>query len=128
MIGNVPGIRTALRAHGEDIAGRALVILAAAWPGEVLRYAGTIYPGIARALAQPPAETDDEELLALVLAGASQGEWVAEIVQLAGRLGLGKELAAEAAIRAAWREAAVEDEEDELPVLDPAVREVAMQA
>ena len=46
MLGNIGGIEQAWRQHNAVAAGEALQCLATAFAGEVLRYAGTLYPGI----------------------------------------------------------------------------------
>lgn len=46
MIGNIGGIERAWRQYGPEITVQALRILASAFDGEVIHYAGTIFPGI----------------------------------------------------------------------------------
>jgi hypothetical protein len=46
MTGNIPGIQAAWRREGPAVTSRALVALAQGFEGEVLHYAGTIFPGI----------------------------------------------------------------------------------
>ena len=44
MVSNIGGIEAAWRKYGSAIAAKALWVLAASYPGEVLQYAGTIFP------------------------------------------------------------------------------------
>ena len=48
-------------------------MLAAAWPGEALRYAGTVWPGIAALCADEPWAST--ESLAATVAAKSQAKW-----------------------------------------------------
>lgn len=52
MIGNIGGIESAWRNAGPTAATEALHALATAFAGEVLRYAGTIFPGIVAVCAE----------------------------------------------------------------------------
>lgn len=107
MIGNVGGIRKARKDYGADVADRALVVLGGAFAGQVLRYAGTLYPGIVAALADPPAGADDE-LLVMILAEDDQTTWRTKIGERRARLGCGSRRAAEIEISEAYAEAAAE--------------------
>lgn len=84
---NIGGLQHCLRVHGDRVMACALDVLAKAWPDQVLRYAGTIFPGIA-AIVAPERKADakfhDSEMFALMVemvAGASQAEWVKDINQ-----------------------------------------------
>lgn len=56
MVANIAGIEKAWRRHGSASTKLALVVLGRAWPGEILQYAGTIFPGIAAICAAEVAE------------------------------------------------------------------------
>src|ERR1700756_4546158 len=51
MIANIGSIQTSWRRYGEKATRSAMNALARAWGGRVLRYAGTIWPGIAAVCA-----------------------------------------------------------------------------
>lgn len=95
MVSNVSGILRAYRRHGETLAGRALVVMAHAFEGQVLRYCGTLYSGILGFLARRPIV--DDELLVRVLRSRAQLRWIGEIAQLKGH---GSSAAVEAIARA----------------------------
>lgn len=111
VIGNISGIRRAFKEHGADVAARALRILVTAFEGQVLRFAGTIFPGIAAALADPP-DGGDDELLVMVLQGDEQPTWAKLVGTEAAERGIHSRDAAAIVIRAAWAEAAAEMVED----------------
>ncbi|VWX56699.1 ParB/RepB/Spo0J family partition protein [Sphingorhabdus sp. 109] len=52
MIANIGGIERSWKLHGPEITSTALQVLAEAFDGEVLRYAGTVFPGIAAVCAR----------------------------------------------------------------------------
>lgn len=52
QVGNIGGIEQAVRHHGIDVAGEAIAMLACAFAGEVLKYAGTIFPGLVSICAE----------------------------------------------------------------------------
>lgn len=56
MVGNVGGIIAAWRRRGGRVTGEALECLATAFAGQVLRYAGTIFPGIVAICAEECAD------------------------------------------------------------------------
>jgi hypothetical protein len=53
-IGNVGGLRKAWRTHGPGVTGKALCVMADAFSGERLGYAGSIFPGIAAVISARP--------------------------------------------------------------------------
>jgi hypothetical protein len=55
MVGNIGGIERAWRRHGPEVTVQALRILARAFDGEVIQYAGTIFPGIVAVCANGDA-------------------------------------------------------------------------
>ena len=52
MIANIGGIERSWRVHGPEITATALSVLAKAFDGQILRYAGTLFPGLAAVCAQ----------------------------------------------------------------------------
>jgi hypothetical protein len=51
MVANIAGIEAAWRVHGPRVTRAALQALGEAYAGQVLRYAGTVFPGIAAVCA-----------------------------------------------------------------------------
>jgi hypothetical protein len=51
MVSNIGGLQASYRVLGPKVAARAMAALATAWPGQVLQYAGTIYPGLVAVMA-----------------------------------------------------------------------------
>lgn len=116
MLANVGGIQRVWRQHGETVAKAALVVLAQAYKGEALRYAGTIFPGVAALLvAQPDADAGE---IARVLGKTNQIEWKNRIIRHAGEVGGDRREAARHVIGAAWSAR-------KSPPLRPASRPVA---
>lgn len=110
MVSNVGGIERAWEKHGAAITRCALRALATAYAGQVLRYAGTIFPGIAAVCADELAEGRFEEarfekfLTTLTL--KSQQDWRDEIMRIRIEYpSLRYPDAAAAAVRAAWARA-----------------------
>lgn len=112
VIDTVSGVRRILREHGEDVTGRSLAVLAGAFAGQVLHYAGTLLPGIAAALADPPRGADDD-LLVMILAEDGQEAWAQRINQLRARLSTQTRRASEIAIAEAYAEVATELADEE---------------
>lgn len=52
QLGNIGGIQAAWRLHGAAVTGEALQCLAVGFAGKVLRYAGTLFPGIVAVCAE----------------------------------------------------------------------------
>lgn len=74
MVSNIGGIQAAWRKHGPAATGAALRVLAKGFAGQVLQYAGTIFPGVVAVCA---AEGDalDERLLAHMAGSDGQRTW-----------------------------------------------------
>lgn len=70
MIGNIGGIERAWRQYGPEITIQALRILARAFDGEVIHYAGTIFPGIVAVCAN-----GDAAGLVSLLRRRGQSQW-----------------------------------------------------
>jgi len=80
QISNIAGIRTAFKVQGRDATSAALVALSTAYAGQVLQYAGTIFPGLVRAYAQLlPSRSFDPDLMIDIVGSAPQKQWVDEI-------------------------------------------------
>ena len=75
QIGNIGGIKTSWKMHGEEATTVALKVLSRAFEGQTMRYAGSIFPGI------PPIVGEDGEDFAYavpligMLKGRPQEEW-----------------------------------------------------
>ncbi len=70
---NIGGLEQCLRTHGEAVLGRACKIAVAAFPDQHMRYFGTIFPGIAAAVAalgKAPAQ-DALDFVARVMGGGA---------------------------------------------------------
>lgn len=113
MIVNIGGIEALWRRHGEKIVREALAIMARSFDGQVLAYAGTLFPGVAAICANEMqgAARDGEELdgwrdmLAEMLGEAGQAEWRADIMRYkADNPNLQFAAAAEAVFGLAWSE------------------------
>lgn len=113
QIGNVSGIRSAFQRHGEAVTARALGILSRAFAGQVLRFGGTIFPGIVAALAEVPPPGGDDELLEMVLAGQEQLDWVRDFEQRAADRSISRRSAGGIVLHEAWSEAAAEVADDD---------------
>jgi len=106
MLSNIGGIESAWRAKGPRVTEAALGVLAEAFAGQVLRYAGTLFPGIvALTCDEFEGRTTPERRANLVkmLASKKQAEWRSEIMRAhADNPDLGKRDAAPKVLRDAW--------------------------
>lgn len=86
-VSNISGIREAQRVHGDKATVKALRIMRLGFEGQVLRYAGTLFGGIAGTVgdATKSGHGLSETLLTSVLAGASQEEWYRDIMAHRGK-------------------------------------------
>lgn len=106
---NIGGIREARDRHGKAAAFEALQVLAAAFAGERLIYAGTIYPGVASVcrLEMGKGQTMDPArfaVLSAMLGAKGQDHWRREILKIrATELELNLRQAAERVVVAAWQ-------------------------
>ncbi|MES2157497.1 MAG: DUF6551 family protein [Pseudomonadota bacterium] len=73
QVSNVGGLEHCLRQHGEKVLRTSILTASIAFHGQVLRYFGTIFPGIAAAVATHGVENSD--LIATVMGGGDQTEW-----------------------------------------------------
>lgn len=74
-IANVGGLAQAWKMHGGAASALALEVLARAYPGEVLRFGGTIFPGLAGVIAEDDDSTDFIGELVACVAARPQAEW-----------------------------------------------------
>lgn len=77
---NVRGLQRCYRAHGVQVLTAALRLIAQAYPGEVLKYAGTIFPGVEEIVAAEMAKAHSAEgkrfpLMVAMVGRTSQRDW-----------------------------------------------------
>lgn len=109
---NIGGLEGCLGQHGEAVLRRACLAAAQAFPDQVLRYFGTIFPGVAGAVAALPRPFTEGDIafLVAVLGGGTQAEWVADINRhKAANPDLNMRACAKGAIAAALAEALEDD-------------------
>jgi hypothetical protein len=114
MVQNVGGLRECLRTKGHAVLRDALMVLGRAYEGEILRYAGTIFPGIAHIVANERQGCDSGEIIQgrmqfmpgmIDMVNAStQKEWAADIIKLAPEHPRGRRGAAWVVFENAWGE------------------------
>jgi hypothetical protein len=114
QIANIGGLRTVLRSKGERVLRDALAILSNAFKGEILRYAGTIFPGIAHIVSNEHQGLTAEEIGAQeaefmpgmidLVGAATQAEWSRDIIKKAGELNCARRDAAGKVFGEAWCE------------------------
>lgn len=112
MLSNIGGIEAAWTRHGAAAVRAALRAMAGGFFGQVLRYAGTLFPGIAAVCAEEmkggDGFADNAELFAMLtemLGAQSQHDWRTEIQRHKGENPLLRFDAASAAVlTGAWRE------------------------
>jgi hypothetical protein len=112
MVNNIAGIRSAWQKHGADASSLALMVLGAAYPGQVLRYGGTIFTGVvaicADELAKDAALTASSELVTMMIemvGEVDQARWRSDVALLrAAEPGLGFAEAPARVFRDAWAE------------------------
>jgi hypothetical protein len=104
MVSNIGGIEAAWRRRGEAATIAAMAVLACAFKGQVLRYAGTIFPGIA-AICAEDGEDCEVGMLADMLAQRSQADWRNAMMQArASDSNLNFSRASETVLAGAWDE------------------------
>ena len=107
-IANVGGLQQCYRTHGIQVLTAALEALAKAWPGEILRFGGTLFPGIVALIVdqQPLSDPGSPTVAAIAaFAGAtSQAEWNARIGRALVDSNVSRRVAAERVFLAAWFE------------------------
>jgi hypothetical protein len=106
-ISNIGGIRRFFRTYGEAATRTALTAMGAAWPGEVLRYCGSVFPGIAAvALDEFRLRSDLGQVaadLARIAGQRTQAEWRRAGESYVAVNGGGRQEAMAIVFRAAWR-------------------------
>jgi len=113
MVSNIAGIEASWRRHGAGVTKTALRALAQAFAGQVLQYAGTLFPGIAAVCADEMAVPGGAQAAAMgekrfealltVLVLRSQQQWRSEIARVKGdNPDLKFAAASEAVLRHAW--------------------------
>jgi hypothetical protein len=114
-IANVGGLRKCYRQHGVQVLTAALDVLAQAFKGQVLRYAGTLFSGIvpiviAELAADPDFRDGDHfALMTEMLGGASQSDWISDIqLEMASSQIGHKQRGAEVVLKKAWAECLTE--------------------
>lgn len=97
MIANVGGIRIAWRQAGATVCEQALAVLAEVYKGQVLQYAGSIFPGlVALCQGRGKAPVDDARLSEIleVIPRKTQGQWrSAQLVYMSENQGVGRDRA-----------------------------------
>lgn len=106
---NVGGLQRCERTYGSTVLVTALKVLARAYPQQVLRYAGSIFPGIVAVVAgelhNRTAAIDLIERLGGFVGREAQNEWVRRFAQAkAEDLNLKHSQAAERVLRGCWVE------------------------
>lgn len=89
MVSNIGGIEASWRQNGATRTRAGLVVMAKALDGQVMRYAGTIFPGVAALCAQLTAKRDpliwmqgeEADMAAEMVGEVSQEEWRRLIAQ-----------------------------------------------
>ncbi len=105
QLANIGGIRGAWKTHGPAATELALTVLAGAFKGEVLEYAGTIFPGLAAVCAgKPGAETIDDDGLTRLIAALgrkTQRQWRSAVLEEMASSGVGRTVAMAFSLREA---------------------------
>ncbi|WP_370171813.1 DUF6551 family protein [Sphingobium abikonense] len=113
-ISNIGGIREARRSWGDKSTLKALRVMARGFDGQVMRYAGTIFGGIAGTVgtADKAGRPISEALLVAVLGGQEQTDWYREIMSHKAKFPeMRTPDAAAHIITTSYEEAAADDEE-----------------
>lgn len=79
QIANLSGIEETYRRFGPDITGTALSVMRTAFAGQVIKYAGSLWPGVAALTADAAkgskVSSDAFEALVLLVGSKSQADW-----------------------------------------------------
>lgn len=125
MVGNIAGIEAAWKLYGPYRTRAALVVMARAFEGQIIRLGGTIFPGIVGLTAQLTVKRDpliwmhkeEADMVAEMIGETSQDEWRAAIArERADNPALRPAAAATKVVADAWRElvaALAGEDEDE---------------
>lgn len=108
MLANIGGLQRCYRVHGVQVLGISLGVLASSFSGEVIRYAGTIYPGIEAVVADELkldsqfSESRARVLLIAMVSADEQNDWYRKVAaQMASELH-NRKVAAPTVFREAW--------------------------
>ena len=108
MVGNIGGIEQAWEKHGAVATGEALQCLATAFAGQVLAYAGTLFPGIVAVCAVETKgrdEFDPGRFASFTAKLGSRGQDTLRddvLLEMASEQGLGRVLAAVRVVTELW--------------------------
>lgn len=104
MVANISGIQASFRVHGRQVTAMALTALRAGFDGQVLRYAGSLFPGIAALAAQENrvGSAFDPDRMAAALAGRPQSKWKQQIALEQAASGIERRLAAKKVVAEAY--------------------------
>jgi hypothetical protein len=118
-VSNIAGLQNCYRVHGIQIFTAALDVLAQSYKGQVLRYAGMLFPGIATVVAAEVGQDalfvdgDQFGLMTEMVSGATQHEWLRDILAvIAEDPNLNRKRASERVFASAWAECKAEQLED----------------
>lgn len=108
-VANIGGLQRCYRLYGIWVLSASLKVLAAAYPKQILRYAGSIFPGIVAVVAGEVANrADPHDLIARLpqfIGREPQMQWYKRFAQAIGDdPNLKRPQAAERVLRAAWVE------------------------
>lgn len=105
MLSNISTVQDCYRVHGERVTRAALKALRHGFPGQVLRYAGTIFPGIVGFVAEEMRIEGkvDGDRLARALASFSQPQWKTRIAEEHARSGSRRQVAAKTVVALRYR-------------------------
>lgn len=109
QVANIGGLQRCFRTYGDQVLVTSLRVLGRAWQQQVLRYAGSIFPGIVAIVAgelhNRTAASTLVDRLAPFIARRPQQEWYALFARaIADDQTLKRAAAAEKVLRAAWVE------------------------
>lgn len=104
MLSNIGGIQGCFRTHGETITGKALEALSRGFQGQVLRFAGSIFPGIHGFIVEQVRQGNavDRTRLAAAVSMFTQQQWRTRIFEEKARTESHLRLAAKIAIASAY--------------------------
>jgi hypothetical protein len=116
MLANIGGLQRCYRVHGLQVLDGALGVLAVAFRGEVIRYAGSIFPGIEAIVADELKKDADfaqgraRVLLIAMVSADEQSDWYRRVSARTAEVPT-RRAAAAAVFRDAWAEWHAADEQ-----------------
>jgi hypothetical protein len=102
QISCVSGVRNAIARHGVAVTRQALGAVAAAWPDEILQYAGRILAGLYPLFAKPPVKFDPPRF-ATMMGTRTQSDWFGLMLRRQAKFGELPESAMQYALSDAWQ-------------------------